>query len=325
MTRNYTKQVLIIIAILAILFTVYFLNFTVAGSYILDINPSIKINVNNRGRVISLEGLNEDGNNVLKDFNLKGKDFDDVIKNLVDDLILNGYLESEIDSAIIISQNGEGNYQLEEIKEKIDNHLTQRSLNNKILTKPLEKEYDDDLLEDLQMSGARIEIIEEIRKVDDTFTPEELTNMKVGDLLYVLRKSNVRFDDLFDDWDDIGENYVEEYEKIHGPNYIYYDLSVDDYDDDLDDTGEDLKDDVKDDVKEEPETQPAPVTPPQPAPQPKPTPQPAPQPKPVPKPAPVYYDDDDDDWDDDNDDDDDDWDDDDDDDWDDDDWDDDDD
>lgn len=320
MTRNYTKGIIAILGILALLFGFYFINNSISGSYILDINPSVKINVNRLGNVVSVEGLNPDGNNIVKDYNIKNNDLDEVIEDIVDSLILNGYLKSEIDDAIIVSRDGEGKYNLEEVKESIDQILTVRSIENKTLTKNLDKAYDDRLMKDLGMSGARLEIIDEIINSDDTFTPEQLSNMKVGDLIYVLKKSNVDLNKVFDDWDDIGDDYVNNYEKAHGPNYIYYDLGIKDAEilnkieneDNLDDIGEDnsTKDidlENPDDDKEEKENneiEPTNVPAPAPTPAPQPAPKPAPAPKPTPKPAPkpVYYDDDDDDWDDDRDD-----------------------
>ncbi len=318
MTKTTMRNMFIIFAILALLVgMMYFFNFSVVGSYILDLNPSIQINTNRLGKVTSLEPLNQDGLDILNNYKLKDRDLDDVIEDLVDRLILAGYFKDELDNAIMVSHEGEGRYSLSELKGKLDEHLNYRQIDGRIVTKELDDRYDDDILKELGMSGARLELIEEIRRKEGRFTPDELKNMKVGDLLYILRKTDTDFDDLFDDWDDIDDDYDDYYESIYGVKFDDLDDDWDDdfYDDDRDDD-DDLFDDDWDDDDDDDDWDDDNYVAPAPAPAPATAPAPAPRPAP---PARVYYDDDDDDdWDDDDWDDD--WDDDDDDDWDDDDW-----
>lgn len=259
MKKMTARNTFIIFALLALLAgTIYLLNFSVVGSYILDLNPSIQINTNRLGKVTSLEPLNQDGMDILKKYKLRDRDLDDVIEDLVDRLIIAGYFKEELDNAIMVSHEGGGQYSLSELKEKLDGHLNYRQINGRIVTKELDDRYDDDILKELGMSGARLELIEAIRRKDVRFTPNELKNMKVGDLLYILKKTDIDFDDLFDDWDDIDDDYDDYYEKIYGIKVddlddIFDDLLDDDdwdddrYDDDDDDDDWDDDDDDWDD------------------------------------------------------------------------------
>lgn len=59
------------------------LDTTITSSIVLDINPSLKIELNKENKVINLIGLNEDGKKVIiKDY--KGKVLDEVIESILE-------------------------------------------------------------------------------------------------------------------------------------------------------------------------------------------------------------------------------------------------
>lgn len=50
----------------------------------IDINPSLKLSLNYKDEIIKIEGLNEDGINLLKEENFKGDDLEDAIEEIAE-------------------------------------------------------------------------------------------------------------------------------------------------------------------------------------------------------------------------------------------------
>ncbi len=68
------------------------------GAVLLSVNPEIKINFDVNGNVISLEGNNEDGANLLKDYSdYKGKPCKTVVNELVEKMNAAGYFKDKFE------------------------------------------------------------------------------------------------------------------------------------------------------------------------------------------------------------------------------------
>lgn len=78
----------------------------------IDINPSLRLSLNYKDEIIKVEGLNEDGINLLKEENFKGDDLEDAIEEIVELTVKKGYV-SEEDNYILINVEGK------DIKEKV--------------------------------------------------------------------------------------------------------------------------------------------------------------------------------------------------------------
>lgn len=205
MTKNVLRNLTIALAILLVVgLGGFWLNFADAGSYILDINPSIQINVSRTGNVNSVEPLNKDGEAVLAGFRLRDRDLDDVIEKLVDRLILSGYLKADNKIFIMISADGQEPVSLTELKHSIDEQMKLRQVDGNTVTKRIDDDmYDDDFFDDdLELSAVKLDFIRQLNKYDNTLTLDSLKNMTVEDLMLLARKNNVDLDDLFDDWDE---------------------------------------------------------------------------------------------------------------------------
>ncbi len=248
------------------------------GNYFVDINPSVRITTNRRGKVRKVEGLNDDAKALLAVVNFDDDDLDDVVEDLVDAAISRGYLKEDTENFIMLSQEGKTDEELKNLKGKIDEYVLRRKLNTKVATKSTDKNHDRKALEEMEISAAKLELIEEILENDRTRSASELKNLSILELVNILKSQNRDLDDIFDDYDDLYDDDLDD--------------DLDDlYDDDLDDLYDDDFD-YLDDNKINQSNQPTQVV------QPVPTQVVQPQPQ-KPQPQRVYkYDDDDDDWDD---------------------------
>lgn len=68
-----------------------------AGSVLLSVNPEIEIDYDFQGRVLTLEGMNEDGRDVIVNYDdYQGKDIQAVINDLVRKIYESGYFEQKV-------------------------------------------------------------------------------------------------------------------------------------------------------------------------------------------------------------------------------------
>ena len=63
------------------------------GSVYLTINPQVRIDVNRRDTVLSLEGVNSDGERLVQGYSFRGKQMEQVMEELVDRAIAEGFLQ----------------------------------------------------------------------------------------------------------------------------------------------------------------------------------------------------------------------------------------
>ena len=68
----------------------------------IDVNPSIRIEVNDRDTVVAVEGLNDDSKPVLEGLELKGKDYKTAVSEIVTSLQEKEYI-TNLKNSILIS------------------------------------------------------------------------------------------------------------------------------------------------------------------------------------------------------------------------------
>ena len=91
-----------------------------------DINPSIEYSVNMYNRVVDAKGVNEDGEHILQELNikeLKNKKIEDVVSMTVTEAAKEGYLKNE-GSGIMIATAARNNNNAEELAAKLKEAVT---------------------------------------------------------------------------------------------------------------------------------------------------------------------------------------------------------
>ena len=120
------KKIIISIVVILVFITSLILFNTqnkVVSTVFLDINPSIKINLNKNEKVVSVYALNEEGKEIINNGNLKGKTFDELLNVVTNTVIEKGYAEND---QIVIVLYSDGN-----IDNKITEERVKRSFQDK--------------------------------------------------------------------------------------------------------------------------------------------------------------------------------------------------
>ena len=88
-----------------VFFGYYQPNFTPYGALRIQINPDVELTLSRTDRVLELEGLNPDGEELIDGYNFSGKDREDVTGELVERAISMGYLSSGETVSITVSSD----------------------------------------------------------------------------------------------------------------------------------------------------------------------------------------------------------------------------
>jgi hypothetical protein len=105
-TKNPVKMVSAAVSAAAVvlLFSVTAWAYLTPYTYVsLDVNPSIEYEVNRFDRVLSVQAVNGDGAEILKDLELNNKTIDEAVKDTVDQIAQAGYFEGDAPGGVIIS------------------------------------------------------------------------------------------------------------------------------------------------------------------------------------------------------------------------------
>ncbi|MDO5417268.1 MAG: hypothetical protein Q4F29_08715 [Lachnospiraceae bacterium] len=98
----------------------YYENLQVASVVNIDVNPSLKLSLNRREKVLKSEALNEDGAVLVEGRQLKGKPVTQAVNQVVDSLIENGYLQADGgEHAVLVSVSGSSEKRAEKLKTEV--------------------------------------------------------------------------------------------------------------------------------------------------------------------------------------------------------------
>lgn len=150
------------------------LDTTITSSIVLDINPSLKIELNKENKVINLIGLNEDGKKVIIN-DYKGKVLNEVIKSILEKSFSLEYLKD--DTTILVSVDG--TYKADDLKTIISEYLESKSIKGEVII-PTITESSKEIASKYNITESKASYLEEIIK-DTSLKIEDVKDMSVQD------------------------------------------------------------------------------------------------------------------------------------------------
>lgn len=154
----------------------------VASSVTLDINPSIKMELNKDRLVVNLISLNEEAKNIVIT-NYKGSKVDVVIDSITDKLIDKGYAKEEL--LILVGTTGE--LKSEEVKEIISNKLNKKNISYDIII-PTVTETSSELARKYNITESKAAYLEEITNKYDDLKMEELKDKSIKEIEVIAKE-----------------------------------------------------------------------------------------------------------------------------------------
>lgn len=169
----------------------------------LDINPSICICVNRSNHVLSISGLNEDGEKLIANLtDVHRQPVSDVLENTVATLVDNGFLTDAEENAILISVDGRNAEQadtlVDELSSQIFQEMDKRSLPGSIIGQRMEPDNADiqKLSEQMHISEGKATLIYNMKQADEQLSEKDLAAMKMDQLVEKVQDENLNMEEF---------------------------------------------------------------------------------------------------------------------------------
>lgn len=88
----------------------------------IDVNPSVELSVNKRNKVLAAKALNEDGESIMQDMDLKGVDLNTAVNAVIGSMVTHGYL-SELDNAILVTVSNDSISKAQGLRHAVVNDI----------------------------------------------------------------------------------------------------------------------------------------------------------------------------------------------------------
>ncbi len=177
---------------------------TPAAMITLDVNPSFEVSTNFADKVLELNPLNEDAQKVIENLEYKGREVDDVVEDLVDQLLDNGYLTDARTNSILISvaaKDQKADALKQQLSGKVHHALQSHQVSASILTQKMSKKAARK--EDDSTSFGKKALVEKLAPYAKGLTTEQLMNMSVKELITLLHTGGANVGSLLEDLDDL--------------------------------------------------------------------------------------------------------------------------
>lgn len=149
----------------------------VVSTITLDINPSIKIQLNKNKLVVNVISLNDDAKNIVKG-NYKGKEFNKVLSNITNKLEENNYIEDNLYIIVGVS----GDIKDSEVKKVIEDNLNTLDIKYNIII-PVVNDSSKEIAKKYNITESKAAYIEEISSKYSEIKIEDISNMNIKDIV----------------------------------------------------------------------------------------------------------------------------------------------
>lgn len=115
----------------------------------IDVNPSVELSINRRERVLKAEALNEDGNQILSDMDLKGVDLNVAVNAVVGSMVTHGYLDDP-DNAILVTVSNDSMTRASALRSSVVGNIEKTLEENQVQAVVYDQQaVENDEIEDL--------------------------------------------------------------------------------------------------------------------------------------------------------------------------------
>ena len=164
----------------------------IAATIMLDVNPSIEIEVDKKEKVLTVKALNEDAARVIEDRDFRSQKAEDVVLELVISMMEKGYIE-KAKSAILLSVDGMDIAKADVLRlklaELIDNMLPETNVVSQNIINKMEAERKEmvALSHEYGITHGKCTIIQKIVKAHPKFAFADLAELPISDLCVLLK------------------------------------------------------------------------------------------------------------------------------------------
>lgn len=170
-----------------------------AATVSLDVNPSVEIKINGKQRVISAEGLNDEGKDIIGTMDLKGCQLEVAVNAVIGAMLRKGYLSDLANSVLVSVDSSKSMY--EQLVDKVTGEISLTMKDQNIEASVVAQWIKSDdaiaaLAKKYDISVGKAQLIHKIAAASDLYTEEQLVALSVNDLSIILGNIALPDDDL---------------------------------------------------------------------------------------------------------------------------------
>lgn len=144
----------------------------------IDINPSIKFSLNKNNKVLDIEGLNEEGKELIRNKKYVGELFNDAFSNITKEVVEKKYITEE-NNYILVNIDGKNNE--EHIVSIINNEFKNNSIECNVIIQEITEEAKENASK-YGISESKASYIEKVIKDNPSITFEELKDKSINEI-----------------------------------------------------------------------------------------------------------------------------------------------
>ena len=179
---------------------VYKTNNAVESVIMLDVNPSIEIQVNKSEKVLGVTPLNDDAKIVVGDMDFAGSKLDVTVNALIGSMLRNGYI-SDIANSILVSVDSNDKTTGEKMQAKlmseIDSILADGNVDGAVLGQTVSKDNDiQKLAEQYGITIGKAKLIKQITTQNTFYSFEDLVSLSINELNLISESGSTKLENI---------------------------------------------------------------------------------------------------------------------------------
>ncbi len=171
----------------------------------IDVNPSIELSINRKGRVLSVCALNQDAQEIIADMDLEGVDLNVAVNALVGSMVTHGYLD-DLDNAILVTVTNDSVRKAKELRASVVNDIEATLEENQVQAvvydqQVIEDEETEALAKEYGISYGKAYFLKELISQNMELTMDdmgELSSMTMEEIAARIAKSSYALGELAD-------------------------------------------------------------------------------------------------------------------------------
>lgn len=157
-----------------------------------DVNPGIEIGLNRGGKVVRMEAVNREGEDILENIDYKNREADQVVCQMLDEMIKRGYLsKKKLKNQILLSVQHGDHEEAGELQNRLDTvvsrYLTQKGIKVQVTAQEMpEDKKEAKTAEKYGISLGKLTLIRRVMKKHKNLKLENLAKYSLDDLIELL-------------------------------------------------------------------------------------------------------------------------------------------
>lgn len=172
----------------------------VASTIMLDVNPSIEIELNKNEKVLAVNALNEDAKEVVGTMDFSGNSLEVTVNALIGSLLRNGYISDAANSILVTVHNSDaasGKQMEERLMAEINNILDSNNIDGALLGTTVAQETEvSKLAKQYNITVGKANLIKQIVDQNPVHKFEELVPLSINELNLIAGSSKYTLKDI---------------------------------------------------------------------------------------------------------------------------------